>query len=163
MSVKIDLNIPSYASITFENYEDLNLIWEVLENYKDCSLSVIYDETVDVPSDTSDLQQEEVSEDIAVVDNVADTADLVYKVPKSVTFTQRFQSRINKELTDVLNAVYPDYFNIDSISFEDIEDDSENMKMLIKISAKDEQYMIALKYLDENVQYIIEDLVNYYI
>lgn len=158
--MKIVLHIPNYGDYTFESYEDLNIIWEIMESYKDCTISLVYD---DAPQS---LEQDEgtiVKESVESINNEEGTAHLQYIVPKSVTFTQRFQDRINKEVSDILNSVYPDMFNISGIRFEDIEPDSENMKMYIDVKANNESALNTINYLDKNVEYIIKDLVDYYI
>ena len=42
--MKIILRVPGYSDVTFNSYENLNIIWEIMENYKDCSIIPIYDE-----------------------------------------------------------------------------------------------------------------------
>lgn len=157
--MKIILRAPGYTDVTFDAYEDLNVIWQILEGYKDCELKIVYDES----TDTEIEEQTEVKEAIESIDETNNTAILAYIVPKSITFTQRFQERVNKEITTILNSVYPDNFIITNISYKDIETDKENMQMVISIEANNSKGMENLKYLDSNVEYIMKDIVDYYL
>lgn len=148
--MQIILRIPGYSDVVFDSYEDLNIIWEVLENYKNCSLTVKY----------NNEENTEVNESVDIITET--TAKLSYTVPKSITFTQRFLDRVSKDIIDILNTVYPDMFSIVSINFQDIEDDEENMKIIIEIGANNEDALNSLKYLDKNVEYIMKDLIDYY-
>lgn len=40
---KIILQCPNYKDSVFDSYEDLNIIWQIIENYKDCKLVIVYD------------------------------------------------------------------------------------------------------------------------
>lgn len=157
--MKIILRVPGYTDVTFDAYEDLNIIWQILEGYKDCELKIVYDEN----TNTATEEQTEVKEAIENIDETNNTATLTYIVPKSITFTQRFQERVNKEITTILNSVYPDNFIINNISYKDIETDKENMQMIISIEANNSKGMENLKYLDSNVEYIMKDIIDYYL
>lgn len=187
--MKIILRVVGYSDIIFENYEDLNVIWSILENYDDCQLIISKntEEGAEEPVETEvprkseeiietevkrteesltnpcDVGVTEVSEDIGSTDDEKAEAILKYSVPKSVTFTQRFQDRVSKEITDILNNVYPGMFIIDNISYKDKPDDEENMEMFITIKATSTDGMSSLVYLDRNVEYIMKDLIDYYI
>lgn len=162
--MKILLRVPGYSDVTFDNYEDLNVIWQILENYKNCELKIISDDNNDdIQTQIESDEQTEVKEAIESIDENGNTATLAYIVPKSITFTQRFQERVNKEITAILNSVYPDSFIITSISYKDIETDKENMQMVISIEANDSKGMENLKYLDSNVEYIMKDIIDYYL
>lgn len=162
--MKILLRVPGYSDVTFDNYEDLNVIWQILENYKNCELKIISDDNNDdIQTQIESDEQTEVKEAIESIDENSNTATLAYIVPKSITFTQRFQERVNKEITAILNSVYPDSFIITSISYKDIETDKENMQMVISIEANDSKGMENLKYLDSNVEYIMKDIIDYYL
>lgn len=151
MKTKIILSVPGYSDTVFDYYEDLNFIWQVLDNFRGASLRIVYDEDKKQVDEAVSTEEEKYT-------------ILEYKVPKSVTFTQRFQDRVTKEITSVLDAVYPDCFSISEVKYEDIEDDMDNMLMKIRVDANnDNTAMNALKFLDNNVEYIIGDLVNYYI
>lgn len=155
--MKIILRAPGYTDVTFDAYEDLNIIWQILEGYKNCELKIVYDENNETE------EQTEVKEAVETIDDINNTATLAYIVPKSITFTQRFQERVNKEITAILNSVYPDSFIITNISYKDIETDKENMQMVINIEATDSKGMENLKYLDSNVEYIMKDIIDYYL
>ena len=145
--MKVILKVPGYTDTTFDSYEDLNFIWEILANYKDCSLEVIYEDTNNM---------EPIKE---TVDNKKDNkAVFSYEVPKQVTFTKRFQDRVKEEIEDVLNSVYSYGFEIEDIKFKD----DENMIMSITIKALNSDSMNAIDYLDENIGFIIKDLIDYY-
>lgn len=159
--MKIILRVPGYSDVTFNSYENLNLIWEIMENYKDCSIIPVYDENVTTATTVED--EVKVEENIESVNEVTKEVLLSYQVPKSVTFTSRFQNRINKELTDVLDSVYPDCFVITSIKFDEIEDNTEDMLMTIHVQAKTDDAIDKLRFLDKNVEFIVKDLVDYYI
>lgn len=156
--MKIILRVPHYSDIVFESYEDLNLIWKVVEEYNDCQLIIVDDED----EEEFDKQQE-VKENIETVADDDDYAVLSFLVPKSVTFTQRFQDRVKKEIIEILDSVYPNSFSIKDITYNDIDDDSDNMKMVIRIKAVSDSGTENLKYLDKNVEFIMNDLINYYL
>lgn len=156
--MKIILRVPHYSDIVFKSYEDLNLIWKVVEEYNDCQLIIVDDED----EEEFDKQQE-VKENIETVADDDDYAVLSFLVPKSVTFTQRFQDRVKKEIIEILDSVYPNSFNIKDITYNDIDDDSDNMKMIIRIKAVSDSGAENLKYLDKNVEFIMNDLINYYL
>lgn len=156
--MKIVLRVPHYSDIVFKSYEDLNLIWKVVEEYNDCQLIIVDDED----EEEFDKQQE-VKENIETVADDDDYAVLSFLVPKSVTFTQRFQDRVKKEIIEILDSVYPNSFNIKDITYNDIDDDLDNMKMIIRIKAVSDSGAENLKYLDKNVEFIMNDLINYYL
>lgn len=156
--MKIILRVPHYSDIVFESYEDLNFIWKVVEEYNDCQLIIVDDED----EEEFDKQQE-VKENIETVADDDDYAVLSFLVPKSVTFTQRFQDRVKKEIIEILDSVYPNSFNIKDITYNDIDDDLDNMKMIIRIKAVSDSGTENLKYLDKNVEFIMNDLINYYL
>lgn len=156
--MKIILRVPHYSDMVFESYEDLNLIWKVVEEYNDCQLIIVDDED----EEEFDKQQE-VKENIETVADDDDYAVLSFLVPKSVTFTQRFQDRVKKEIIEILDSVYPNSFNIKDITYNDIDDDLDNMKMIIRIKAVSDSGTENLKYLDKNVEFIMNDLINYYL
>lgn len=161
-NLKIVLKVPGHTDTTFESYTDINVIWDVLSEYPNCDLKVVYEET-DTDSNKVNNTAEVASESIDYKDS--DSASIGYKVPKSVTFTQRFQNRINKEVSEILNSVYPNQFYVSEIFFSDIADDPDNMYMSIMIKANPEVEMATqnLKYLDKNVEYILKDIIDYYI
>lgn len=184
--MKIILRVVGYSDIIFENYEDLNVIWSILENYDDCQLIISRNEEneaeapveTEVPRESEEIIETEVkrteegltnpcdtvvSEDIGSTNEEKAEAVLKYSVPKSVTFTQRFQDRVNKEITEILNSVYPNMFIIDNIAYKDKPDDEDNMEMFITIKATSDDGMSSLVYLDRNVEYIMKDLIDYYI
>lgn len=152
--MKIALRVPGYSDVVFDSYEDLNIIWEFLDHYPDYDTELII---------IKDNDEKKIEEKVENVDEVVKSATLTYTVPKSVTFTQRFQERVQKEINDILNSVYPDSFSIVSITYGDIEDDLENMTMNIEIEAINDKGMENLKYLDKNVEYIMKDLIDYYL
>lgn len=156
--MKIILRVPHYSDIVFKSYEDLNLIWKVVEEYNDCQLIIVDDKD----EEEFDKQQE-VKENIETVADNDDYAVLSFLVPKSVTFTQRFQDRVKKEIIEILDSVYPNSFNIKDITYNDIDDDLDNMKMIIRIKAVSDSGAENLKYLDKNVEFIMNDLINYYL
>lgn len=156
--MKIVLRVPHYSDMVFESYEDLNLIWKVIEDYNDCQLIIVDDEN----EEEFDKQQE-IKENIETVADDDDYAVLSFLVPKSVTFTQRFQDRVKKEIIEILDSVYPNSFNIKDITYNDIDDDLDNMKMIIRIKAVSDSGAENLKYLDKNVEFIMNDLINYYL
>lgn len=156
--MKIILRVPHYSDMVFESYEDLNLIWKVIEDYNGCQLIVVDDED----EEEFDKQQE-IKENIETVADDDDCAVLSFLVPKSVTFTQRFQDRVKKEIIEILDSVYPNSFSIKDITYNDIDDDSDNMKMIIRIKAVSDSGTENLKYLDKNVEFIMNDLINYYL
>lgn len=156
--MKIILRVPHYSDMVFESYEDLNFIWKVVEEYNDCQLIIVDDED----EEEFDKQQE-VKENIETVADDDGYAVLSFLVPKSVTFTQRFQDRVKKEIIEILDSVYPNSFNIKDITYNDIDDDLDNMKMIIRIKAVSDSGAENLKYLDKNVEFIMNDLINYYL
>lgn len=161
--MKIILRVPGYSDVTFNSYENLNIIWEIMENYKDCSIIPIYDNEDKTTTTTTVDDTIKVEENVESVNEVTKEVLLSYQVPKSVTFTSRFQNRINKELTDVLDSVYPDCFIITNIKFDEIEDNIEDMLMTIHVQAKTDDAIDKLRFLDKNVEFIVKDLVDYYI
>lgn len=160
--MKILLKVPGYTDTTFDNYENLNFIWEIIENYPNAKLEI-----VDENKETIVTDKDDVKESIDTVVNVENSdvkeVTLKYIVPKQVTFTQRFQDRLNTDISDILDSVYPNFFVIDSIKFEDNDEITDSMNMYIIIKALNEEATNSLSYLDKNVEYIIKDLVDYYI
>lgn len=146
---KISLSIPGYRDIIFDSYENLNIIWEILEEYPNCKIQVITEE------------ESKINESIENFDKENNEAILTFLVPKKVTFTSRFQERVKNEIESILSSVYPDMFEISKISYEDF--DENDMIMAINISAKNEKGISNLKYLDKNVEFILKDLIDYYL
>lgn len=42
--MKIILKCPGYKDSIFDSYEDLNIIWQILDNYDNCTVEVVYEE-----------------------------------------------------------------------------------------------------------------------
>lgn len=146
---KVSLKIPGYKDIVFDSYENLNLIWEIIEEYPNCKIEVI------------SKDDSKITENIENFNNKSNEAILNFSVPKKVTFTSRFQERVKNEIENILSSVYPDMFEISKISYEDF--DENDMIMAINISAKNEKGISNLKYLDKNVEFILKDLIDYYL
>lgn len=166
--MKIVLKVPGYTDVIFNNYEDLNFIWDVLNNYKNCTLEIIKDnEEKDNKEivETEDIKEEEVKEDINI-NNVQENDNITvsYIIPKKVVFTSRFQDSIKNDVSKLLNSVFPNCFNIENISYKEIKDDRENMQLNIdiKINENCEAAIDKIYGVDEDIKYIVDDLVDYY-
>lgn len=158
MLAQLKLKIPERnKEILFRDYEDLNVIWRVLEDYKNCTIEIVYDDV----DQKLDIKEDINSDDIVTnKENTVnqDYVNLNFVVPKTVIFKQRFQDRVKTEVLDVLNSVYGNNsFILDSVKYEEL--DSENMNMIITIRSEQKD---KLQYLDSNVAYIMKDLIDYY-
>lgn len=163
---KITLKVPGHDDVIFDSYEDLNVIWMVLDDYKDVKLEVINEDKQNLEDNIKeeDNKVEEslvVNEDIESVDETNNTTKLVYPIPKNVVFTQRFQDRVEKEITNILNAVYPNLFTVLSTQYSE-SSIPDTMNIAIDIKANGDNSFTQLNQLDDNVRYIIDDMVSYY-
>lgn len=118
------------------------------------------DYNIKITNDIS-IEEQKVEESINIENTFEDNVELNYVVPKSITFTSRFQDRISTEIDKILSSVYPGYFKTESILYTTYDED--NMKMIIKIIANNDKGRDSIKELDKNVEYIIKDLIEYYI
>lgn len=153
MLVKIDI----YNTI------NKHKILKDIDNFiSDCHAK--YELGKDFNIDIENIEEEENSTEIEESVNLNtqnDSIELQYTVPKVVAFTSRFQYRIENEVEDILNNIYPNCFKIREVVYKENNDD--NMIMAIQIEANTENAIDKLKDLDKNVEYIIKDLVEYYI
>lgn len=112
-----------------------------------------------------DEEEEEVGEKIEVSEAVEETGpksiDLYYTVPKKMALTQRFQDRIANEVPNIIESVYDDC-KVTGIRYEDI--DEQYMKLTISVLFANENFVKsnAPKYLDENISFIVNDIIDYY-
>lgn len=155
MKSKIILTAPGYTPVTFDSYEDLNYIWQILENYPNCKLEIVNDNNTE--------NEVEIPESIISSDEINNKVICEYDIPKSVVFTSRFQDRIKKDIEEVLSSVYPNYYEISSIGYRDNEENLESIKLILSIKALSDDAMNTIKYIDDNIKYIINDLVEYYL
>lgn len=159
--MRIIARIPNKKNIIYNSFEDLNSIWMLLNDYKNVELAIL--------DDKEEINESIINEiPLKTSPTPLNMVTLNYTVPKKVTFTQRFQDRIKKEISDILNTVYPNMFVVDDIAYNDITDDDENMFMYINIKVNEEagnseEAINKLNYLDKNVEYILKDIVDYYI
>ena len=107
-------------------------------------------------------ENKEISESVKDLNYDNNTALLHYDIPKQVVFTQKFQDRIKKEITSIIESVYPESYNVIGITYNE-GDKEENMQINIEIQAKTDNAINTIKYLDDNVKYIVENIVDYYI
>lgn len=149
--MKIILKCPGYSDTVFNSYENLNIIWELIENYNNITLEVVKDD-----KDTN------VNESISSINsNLENTQiEFKYEVPKDIVFTQRFQDRVNHDISSILQSVYPEQFDITYIKFSE---NRNTMYMLVGVDISKKDTEISLDFLDENIGYIVKDLIDYYI
>lgn len=106
----------------------------------------------DVPLDN----KEEVAESIE--ETGKKNIDLIYHVPKSLAFTQRFQDRIRHDIPNIIESVYNDCKVVGIYWL----DEDTSMKLTISVEFANENFMKYSKYLDENVGFAVDDIVRYY-
>lgn len=151
----ITLKLPDEELIFDEN--NINEIFDKLNSVNEQDL--VY---TDLILNLAENKNEEISEAIETVDFENNTVSLHYDIPKQVVFTQKFQDRIKKEISSIIESVYPESYDVVNISYN--EGDKEgNMQINIDIQAKTEKAINTIEYLDNNVKYIVENIVDYYI
>ena len=145
---KIKLRLPD-GDIYFDMDNTISDIFKSLNEsdllYADVSLVI-------------DDDKEKISEKVTKIDD--NSASLYYDLPKNIAFTNKFQDRIKKEVPSIIESVYPDYYEITKINYIDETEDS--IKLNIEILAKSEDAVNSLQYLDNNIGYIVDDILNYY-
>lgn len=149
----ITLILPNNEKVVFTE-NNIKNIFDILnkneENLLYADLKIDLDENKEISESVKDLNY----------DN--NTALLHYDIPKQVVFTQKFQDRIKKEITSIIESVYPESYNVIGITYNE-GDKEENMQINIEIQAKTDNAISTIKYLDDNVKYIVENIVDYYI
>lgn len=149
----ITLILPNNEKVVFTE-NNIKNIFDILnkneENLLYADLKIDLDENKEISESVKDLNY----------DN--NTALLHYDIPKQVVFTQKFQDRIKKEITSIIESVYPESYNVIGITYNE-GDKEENMQINIEIQAKTDNAINTIKYLDDNVKYIVENIVDYYI
>lgn len=149
--MKVLLTVPGHDKITFNSYEDLNIIWQIAEEYPDCEIKLVYNE--------KEEYNKEVNE--RVLSESEDAYTFEYKVPKLIVFQKRFQDRLSSEVAEVLNNVYPDRFNILDIYYSN--NDGSNINVVFKIEILDkDNFDITAQNIDEGLNMTIQNLVDYY-
>lgn len=89
-----------------------------------------------------------------------DTILLDYEIPKKVCLKKVFQDRVVKEIPSIIETVYPKMYDISYFRFEPYSKDS--MKFLIKAKAKSSYAVDKMPYLNDDIQYILDDMIKYY-
>lgn len=151
--MKVLLTIPGHDEIIFNSYEDLNIIWQIAEEYSDCEIKLIYDTKKTVDNET------EVNE--RVLSENEDAYTFEYKIPKLIVFQKKFQDRLSSEVAEVLNNVYPGKFNILDVYYGD--SDGNNINVVFKIEILDKNnFDVTAQNIDEGLNMTIQNLVDYY-
>lgn len=149
----ITLILPDNKKIAFteDNIQDIfNVLNENENNLIYANLEIDLDEN------------KEISESVKNLDYNNDIALLHYNIPKQIVFTQKFQDRIKKEIASIIESVYPESYDVINITYD--EGDKEgDMQINIEIQAKTDKALNTIEYLDNNVKYIVENIVDYYI
>lgn len=152
--MKILLTIPGHDKVTFNSYEDLNIIWQIAEEYPNCEIELIYNEKEEYNEEEKEVNERVLSES-------EDTYIFEYKIPKLIVFQKRFQDRLSSEVAEVLNNVYPDKFNILDIYYSD--NDGSNINVVFKIEILDKNnFDVTAQNIDEGLNMTIQNLVDYY-
>ena len=158
--MQIILKVPQRENIIFDSYEKLDIIWEVLELYPGCSLEVVYDEA-QLPAE--EPVPEQVKESVVLdFDSTDDSAIVEYILPKSVALISDFQKSLQKDVEYILSSVYPGSFKVSKAKYIDLDSKDSDMQVSFDVKAKNDEEKSKLKYLDENIKYIIDDNVKYY-
>lgn len=150
----IDLVLPYTGTFKFTE-NNINEFFDVINSRAKNERDLLY-AGVNI---VLDEDEEQVSE-MAVQQN-KDTVSLYYIVPKKVAFTKKFQDRIKKEVPDIIESVYPGLYDVYDISY--IEESKNDMKLNIKVKAKTSDAINNIYYLDDNVSYIVDDIIEYYL
>lgn len=158
--MQIILKIPQRDNVIFDSYEKLDIIWEVLELYPGCSLEVVYDEA-QLPAE--EPVPEQVKESVILdFDKLDDSAVVEYVLPKNIALVSDFQKSLQKDVEYILNSVYPDSFKVSKAKYTDLDSEDSDMQVSFDVKAINDKAKSKLKYLDENIRYIIDDNVKYY-
>lgn len=157
---KIEINLNKTSNYTKMLKDIMTFTNKYVENI---DYNIIIYQTEENTNLSVNNKEEKIEESVENIDTVNNSAQLKYTIPKSVIFTQRFQDRIRKDIIEILDSVYPNYFTIDNILFDDNYDDS--MTMIVNISAdiNNDKALKELDNLDKNVEFIVKDLVDYYL
>ena len=160
---KIILDIPGYYPITLEKNVTVESILETIDAAELSQLDLL-DVRLYVEYDDEPVVEKDDEEDIEVAEAATqrnkDTIMLDYDIPKSIAFTQKFQNRIRDEIPDVIDSVYPGLYDVTNFTFK--EDTPTTMKLTIQIKALTNDAVRNMSYLDENVNYIVENIIDYY-
>lgn len=152
LNAELYLNIPGYEKIYVTSAEDITEILNEVDE-QDAKFSTINL----VVADTNNNM---IAEDIVPSFKDTNEVKLKYNVPKQIVFTQKFQDRIKKEIPSVIESVYPEQYDIIDISYNTVTND--NVELSIYIKAKTENASQNLKYLDENIGYTVNNIIDYY-
>lgn len=148
---EIELILPYTGKFRF-NKDNINSFFDIInssdveDDYLYCDINVILE----------NKEQEEISENIIQEDS--EKIYLTYVVPKNLVFTQKFQDRIKKEIPSVIEEVYPNQYIIEDFNYSEFDSDNMNLNLTVKINDSKQDS----KYLDNDIGYIVEDIVNYY-
>lgn len=158
---KIQLDIPGQAFKYFKSDDKIEDIFDYInsvqidkEDLPFIDIRLIFDDYVN----SDDIKDEEVEE--RVVQRNKDTLSVFFDIPKEIAFTQKFQERIKSEVPAVLEAIYPGLYNITDIKFT--EETPSTIRLNFQIKAKTEDAVKNQDYLEENISYVIKDIINYY-
>lgn len=154
--MKVLLTIPGHDEIIFNSYEDLNIIWQIVEEYLDCEIKLIYDK-----EKKTEINDEETKIDERVLSENEDAYTFEYKIPKLIVFQKKFQDRLSSEVAEVLNNVYPGKFNILDVYYGDSDGNNINVVFKIEILDKD-NFDVTAQNIDEGLDMTIQNLVDYY-
>lgn len=153
-----ELVIPGYHAIKLNDNTTIGDIFDIIDQ-AELSFSDRLDVRVNLDFDFDEEDQVEEISEMATQRN-KDTITLSYEIPKNIAFTNKFQDRIRREIPDVIESVYPNLYSVGSFTFA--EDLPSQMKLSIQIKALTPDAVKNMSYLDENVNYIVEDIVEYY-
>lgn len=149
----ITLTLPNNEKLIFTE-DNIKNIFDILNKNEENLLYTDLEINLD--------ENKEISESVKDLNYNNNTASLHYNIPKQVVFTQKFQDRIKKEIASIIESVYPESYNVINITYNE-SDKEENMQINIEIQAKTDDAIDTIKYLDDNVKYIVENIVDYYI
>ena len=78
------------------------------------------------------------------------------------SYYRELTSKYPKDVEYILNSVYPDSFKVSKAKYTDIDSKDPDMQVSFDVKAINDEAKSKLKYLDENIRYIIDDNVKYY-
>lgn len=163
---KMKVDLPGRKVVYFESNKTIQDVLDYINSQLDyigrrdipfITAEIALDFKTDDYEDDDDDQSKRISEDIK--ETGKNSIDLYYSVPKNLAFTQRFQDRIKYDIPNVIESVYDDC-KITDIAY--VDEDEENMKLTINVESTNENFMKHSKYLDKNVGFIVNDIIEYY-
>ena len=153
---EIELVLPYTGSFKF-NKNNIDQFFDTINRCTD-ERDYLYSGVIIHLEDENEEEEEEeqISENIEHEEN--NMIYLSYTAPKELAFTQKFQDRIKKEVPAVIDTIYPDIYNFKEILYSDNGDDTMNLNFIVESLTEEN----GSKYLDKDVGFTIDDIINYY-